>query len=294
MSRRFTFPATTLENSSTVGKKRTSNLYRTTSNEPSGDVDVSQNRTWDSTSTNFSLSDASSERSPHHLKVIYRNSEGKVCSYPVEDSEYTYDGVAGNERHLEYSSVFFKFAEAHSCYDIIPTSTRLIVFHNELCVKKAFYALVFNGIRAAPVWDNEKNAFVGMLTVTDFIAVLLKNRELSSEELDQLMEQSTVQSWRELLGHERRQLISICPETSIREAVESLVRNHVHRLPVMDPQTGNLLYILTHKRILSFLLAYPRTRSPAPRWLGFQALATGHPSSYAEKSPTVDGHLLQP
>lgn len=40
---------------------------------------------------------------------------------------------------------------------------------------------------------------------------------------------------------------------SIFEAVHSLIKNKIHRLPVIDPVSGNALYILTHKRILKFL-----------------------------------------
>lgn len=40
---------------------------------------------------------------------------------------------------------------------------------------------------------------------------------------------------------------------SIFEAVYSLIKNKIHRLPVIDPVSGNALYILTHKRILKFL-----------------------------------------
>lgn len=29
-------------------------------------------------------------------------------------------------------------------------------------VKKAFFALVYNGVRAAPLWDSSKQDFVGM------------------------------------------------------------------------------------------------------------------------------------
>lgn len=35
-----------------------------------------------------------------------------------------------------------------------------------------------------------------------------------------------------------------------------LIHNKVHRLPVIDPDNGNVLYILTHKRILKFLFLY--------------------------------------
>ena len=33
----------------------------------------------------------------------------------------------------------------HLCYDLIPTSSKLVVFDTKLSVKKAFYALVANG-----------------------------------------------------------------------------------------------------------------------------------------------------
>ena len=32
-----------------------------------------------------------------------------------------------------------------------------------------------------------------------------------------------------------------------------LVRNKIHRLPVIDPDTGNALFILTHKKVLRFI-----------------------------------------
>jgi 5'-AMP-activated protein kinase regulatory gamma subunit len=41
-------------------------------------------------------------------------------------------------------------------------------------VRKAFYALVYNGVRAAPLYDSDTQTFVGMLTITDFIHILRK------------------------------------------------------------------------------------------------------------------------
>ncbi|XP_031465198.1 5'-AMP-activated protein kinase subunit gamma-1 isoform X1 [Phasianus colchicus] len=48
-------------------------------------------------------------------------------------------------------------------------------------------------------------------------------------------------------------LVCISPNASLFDAVSSLIRNKIHRLPVIDPDSGNTLYILTHKRILKFL-----------------------------------------
>ncbi len=40
---------------------------------------------------------------------------------------------------------------------------------------------------------------------------------------------------------------------SLFEAVRTLVTNKIHRLPVIDPDTGNALSILTHKKILRYI-----------------------------------------
>lgn len=51
-------------------------------------------------------------------------------------------------------------------------------------------------------------------------------------------------------------LVSIGPDASLFDAIKMLITNRIHRLPVIDPLTGNVLYILTHKRILRFLFLY--------------------------------------
>ena len=53
-----------------------------------------------------------------------------------------------------------------------------------------------------------------------------------------------------------KQLVSIDPEATLFDAIKTLIQNKIHRLPVIDPETGNVLYILTHKRLLRFLFLY--------------------------------------
>lgn len=43
------------------------------------------------------------------------------------------------------SQIYVKFFKFHKCYDLIPTSAKLVVFDTQLLVKKAFFALVYNG-----------------------------------------------------------------------------------------------------------------------------------------------------
>jgi len=51
-------------------------------------------------------------------------------------------------------------------------------------------------------------------------------------------------------------LVHITPEASLFEAIQMLYKYRVHRLPVLDTNTGNALFIMTHKRILRFLFLY--------------------------------------
>ena len=59
-----------------------------------------------------------------------------------------------------------------------------------------------------------------------------------------------------VLQQDYKELRSIGPDASLFEAIHTLITNRIHRLPVIDPQTGNVLYIVTHKRILRFLFLY--------------------------------------
>lgn len=100
----------------------------------------------------------------------------------------------------EYN-VYARFMKSHRCYDLVPTSSKLVVFDTSLqvgntfhtsdfcfhialkptdelwlCgyqVKKAFFALVSNGVRAAPLWDSKKQCFVGKRVLLTFLMRLL-------------------------------------------------------------------------------------------------------------------------
>ena len=76
------------------------------------------------------------------------------------------------------------------------------------------------------------------------------------------LEEHRLEKWRLLLlqGTDEKlrmkHLSRIGPDESLYDAIKTLVTQKVHRLPVIDPDTGNVLYILTHKRILRFLFLY--------------------------------------
>uniref|UniRef100_A0A6P7FFN2 Uncharacterized protein LOC114327576 isoform X1 n=1 Tax=Diabrotica virgifera virgifera TaxID=50390 RepID=A0A6P7FFN2_DIAVI len=185
---------------------------------------------------------------PHHAAILFRDSRGLPAVDPFLDK------VNISDLEEDESQIFVKFFKFHKCYDLIPTSAKLVVFDTQLLVKKAFFALVYNGVRAAPLWDSSKQEFVGMLTITDFIKILRMYYKSPDVAMDEL-EEHKLDTWRRVLK-DKKPLINIGPDASLYDAIKTLIHNRIHRLPVIDPETGNVLYILTHKRILRFLFLY--------------------------------------
>lgn len=192
-------------------------------------------------------SDASLD--PMHAAILFRDARG----LPVVDPFI--ENVSLTDLEEDESQILVKFFKFHKCYDLIPTSAKLVVFDTHLLVKKAFYALVHNGVRAAPLWDSAQQQFVGMLTITDFIKILQMYYTNPTTRMDEL-EEHELDTWRKVLKEKVHPLVSIGPEASLFDAILTLIKNRIHRLPVIDPDTGNVLYILTHKRILRFLFLY--------------------------------------
>ncbi|XP_040581433.1 5'-AMP-activated protein kinase subunit gamma-1 [Lepeophtheirus salmonis] len=185
---------------------------------------------------------------PARSAILFRDARGLPVMDPFLE-KHDFQTLQLNE-----GMIIAKFFSFHKCYDLIPTSAKLVVFDTQILVKKAFFALVYNGVRAAPLWDSKKQKFVGMLTITDFIRILrmyyvspdLKMNDLETHQLE---------TWRNVLN-DIKELISIGPDASLYEAIRILIHNKIHRLPVIDPKTNNVLYILTHKRLLKFLFLY--------------------------------------
>ncbi|XP_015586560.1 dentin sialophosphoprotein [Cephus cinctus] len=186
---------------------------------------------------------------PVHAAILFRDSRG----LPVVDPFL--EKVSLSDLEEDESQIYVKFFKFHKCYDLIPTSAKLVVFDTHLLVKKAFFALVYNGVRAAPLWDSSRQQFVGMLTITDFIKILQMYYTSPSVTMDEL-EEHELDTWRKVLKDQVHPLVSIGPDASLYDAIKTLIHNRIHRLPVIDPDTGNVLYILTHKRILRFLFLY--------------------------------------
>jgi len=126
---------------------------------------------------------------PNHAAILFRDSRGLPVADPFLEKLDL--GDIGDDEN----QIFVKFFKFHKCYDLIPTSAKLVVFDTQLLVKKAFFALVHNGVRAAPLWDSKRQKFVGMLTITDFIRVLQTYYKSPLVHMDEL-EEHKLDTWR--------------------------------------------------------------------------------------------------
>ncbi|KAL5259619.1 hypothetical protein ACHWQZ_G009912 [Mnemiopsis leidyi] len=186
------------------------------------------------------------------------------------------------------------FLQSKKCYDLIPNSGKLIVFDKNLLVRKAFTALIAHGTRAAPIWDSSCQAYTGMLTITDFINILHKyyNKEGKHMNIANIIENKTIEEWKVISEKANKGLISIDPMETLFTAAKILLEKKIHRLPVIDPRSGNTLYILTHKRILNHIYPYLIESKLDPFfYLPIQSMGVG---TYKDvKQLKYDSKLLQ-
>ncbi|KIH61093.1 CBS domain protein [Ancylostoma duodenale] len=114
--------------------------------------------------------------------------------------------------------------------------------------------------------SKQDGAITGILSVTDFIRAILKMfREKDCALIEEVEDIGlvTIKQFREFVhkAGKLRNLVTISAEDNLLDAVRMLAAHRVHRLPVLDPTTGNPVFMLTHKRIVKFIwtFVYPDT-----------------------------------
>lgn len=191
-----------------------------------------------------------------------------------------------SSKHKKFSSVdiarmnkekeyILELLQKYTCADLVPESGKTVVFDTELSVISALSALDENHIKSAPLWDSKHQDFVGMMTATDIIEILLASFKMESlGNTFSLLKRHRIKSWRgnnnnnnninffiilEILPDStspslKSQLISIDPEETLHIASKTLLKYKIHRLPVLDPESNTILHILTHYRIMVFVM----------------------------------------
>ncbi|CAI5456161.1 unnamed protein product [Caenorhabditis angaria] len=201
-----------------------------------------------------------------HSVVKYANDErpDENEEQKLEDIFKTVSRIGVKEPNMVYTHLL----QLSQCYEAMARNNKLIVFTNDISVRKAFNGLVYNCMRTGLVANAKTLEITGVLSVTDFIMILmmlwkfrenlddLKGTPLSHEDFRRMdIAYMPISKWKECLESkgQLRPFIKIGLKESLYRAVELLNKHRIHRLPVMDEESGDCAYILTHRRILHYI-----------------------------------------
>lgn len=163
-----------------------------------------------------------------------------------------------------------EFLAAHTAYELIPESGKVVLLDTALPVRQAFHALHEQGIASAPLWDSETATIPGMISASDFIQVLqsLRHSATSTGPLSEAqMDCHSLKGLRATATEEGRTpkpLVFVRPRDPLAVLVQRLFSHRCSMAPVLsgDPSGGGevctLLTVATLGSVLSCLLRHFR------------------------------------
>ncbi|GBG23968.1 5'-AMP-activated protein kinase subunit gamma [Hondaea fermentalgiana] len=205
-------------------------------------------------------------------------------------------GGAGGafDAQREGRRVISLFLRDSSCYDLVPHSSKVVVFDRNIPIRLSYYALVEHEIGAAPLWDPLSQTISGVITTLDFIDMLRHGHK--SDTVVELLDSHSVSSWRSLVlqlfedasmvqclteagmpaveaarlaAEELRErqakedftsanaysdLVSIDPESSLYDSCAALKSQKLHWIPIVDVKGQVCVGVLTHLAALQYLV----------------------------------------
>ncbi|TYI61703.1 hypothetical protein E1A91_D10G192200v1 [Gossypium mustelinum] len=164
------------------------------------------------------------------------------------------------------------FLAAHTAYELLPESGKVVALDVNLPVKQAFHILSEQGIALAPLWDNCKGKFVGVLSASDFILILRELGNHGSNLTEEELETHTISAWKEgkaymnrqVDGHGRpipKHLIYAGPCDNLKDIALKILQSGVAIVPVIhssseDGSFPQLLHLASLSGILKCLCRY--------------------------------------
>ncbi|XWS14056.1 hypothetical protein CRYUN_Cryun36dG0090700 [Craigia yunnanensis] len=164
------------------------------------------------------------------------------------------------------------FLTAHTTYELLPESGKVVALDVDLPVKQAFHILSEQDIPMAPLWDFCKGKFVGVLSASDFILILRELGNHGSNLTEEELETHTISAWKEgkaymngqIDGHGRpipRHLIYAGPCDNLKDVAVQILQNGVAIVPVIhsseeDGSFPQLLHLASLSGILKCICRY--------------------------------------
>ena len=181
---------------------------------------------------------------PMSAMQIKRDSEGQLKSPQAGGSSAAgVNGVAGavDAAGQDASRArVLEFLQRHTAYELIPESNKVVVLDTNLPVRQAFHACYEQGIAGAPLWDERRCDFVGMIGAGDFIDMAqtignaLASGGVSEDELDATTIATAREEKAAETGRAPRHLVSVRPEDSLHVVSLTLLQGQLAMAPVLS------------------------------------------------------------
>ncbi|MBA0714111.1 hypothetical protein Golax_013107, partial [Gossypium laxum] len=171
------------------------------------------------------------------------------------------------------------YLQAHTAYELLPESGKVVALDVALPVKQAFHILSEQGIPLAPLWDFRKGKFVGVITASDFILILRELVNNRSNLTEEELETHSIAAWKEgkaylkgqVDGHGRpipKELIYVSvqysdlhasPSENLKDVALKILQSGVAIVPIIHLEDGlfpQLLHLASLAGILKCICRY--------------------------------------
>ncbi|KAL1084494.1 hypothetical protein V6Z11_D09G269500 [Gossypium hirsutum] len=141
------------------------------------------------------------------------------------------------------------YLQAHTAYELLPESGKVVALDVALPVQQAFHILSEQGIPLAPLWDFRRGKFVGVITASDFILILRELVNNRSNLTEEELETHSIAAWKEgkaylkgqVDGHGRpipKELIYASPSENLKDVALKILQSGVAIVPIIHLEDG--------------------------------------------------------
>ncbi|KAM0920130.1 hypothetical protein ACQ4PT_007772 [Festuca glaucescens] len=212
-----------------------------------------------------------------------------------------------------------EYLNAHTGYDLLPDSGKVIALDINLPVKQSFHILHEQGIPVAPLWDTYRGQFVGLLSPLDFILILRELETHGSNLTEEQLETHTISAWKEAKRQtygrndgqwrSNQHLVQATPYESLRDIAMKILQTGVSTVPIIYSSTSDgsfpqLLHLASLSGILKCICRYfknstgslpilnqPVCTIPLGTWIPRIGEPNGHPLAKLRHNTSLSSAL---
>ena len=147
----------------------------------------SKSLSWGSVDTAASWGSSPRTSLSYSAAILFKDARGVPVIQPLKSPA---------SRSSSIDDDILNFFKCYKCYDLIPSSGKLVVLDTTLSLKQAFLAMLDSGVRSCPLWRSDSQIYAGLVTADDFIKIIQNNYVGSLLEM-KVLDEKKLENWLE-------------------------------------------------------------------------------------------------